>query len=223
MGQPLKGAHLMPQRPQPAPQRRRALGFSLSELMVSVAVVGVIATLTVPVVMNNVQEGKKKAVFKETISAIGQIVYEGVSNGELEQGVDMEAYLVAKLNGVKTCTGAAGGACVQVVRAANYPTKGVQLSNGATIDFYDYLSTDKVAYIDWNGDVPPNRTSAANTPVSISQLDTLFLYMNTTSQPITTTNYLATLTSRILPGQSLPLQNPAYSDNLALYNWAMAN
>ena len=92
-----------------------------------------------------------------------------------------------------------------------------------TIDFYDYLPTDKLAYIDWNGDLPPNRTTTASAPVPISQLDTLFLYMNTTSQTITTTNYLATLTSRILAGQSLPLQNPIYSDNLALYNWAMAN
>jgi prepilin-type N-terminal cleavage/methylation domain-containing protein len=58
------------------------LGFTLSELLVSLAVLGLIAGLTVPSVINSVEKAKTKALQKETIQVISQIMQEGVMNGD---------------------------------------------------------------------------------------------------------------------------------------------
>ena len=58
------------------------LGFTLSELLVSFAVLGLIAGLTVPSIVTSVDRSKNKALFKETFQLISEITYNGVINGD---------------------------------------------------------------------------------------------------------------------------------------------
>ncbi|MCX5920361.1 MAG: type II secretion system protein, partial [Candidatus Melainabacteria bacterium] len=59
-------------------------GFTLSELLVSLAVLGLIAGLTVPSIINSVQVAKKRALLKESLQLISSIVQAGVLNGDFQ-------------------------------------------------------------------------------------------------------------------------------------------
>ncbi len=66
--------------------RQRTLGFTLAELLISLAVLGVIATFTIPKVLNASQNNQWNSQAKETIGAIN------------------EAYMLIKLNDGITAT-----------------------------------------------------------------------------------------------------------------------
>jgi prepilin-type N-terminal cleavage/methylation domain-containing protein len=50
--------------------RRYKLGFTLAELLIALAILGVIATFTIPKVLNTQQDSKYKAIAKEAASTI---------------------------------------------------------------------------------------------------------------------------------------------------------
>ena len=51
--------------PSPLPQRGNVLGFTLAEVLITLVIIGVIAAITVPTVMNNVREQQYKTSFKK--------------------------------------------------------------------------------------------------------------------------------------------------------------
>ena len=87
----------------PSTKHLKAKGFTLSELLVSLAVLGLIAGLTVPTIVNAVESGKRKALFRETAQLVAQVVQEGVLTGELTPDDAGETWMVNHLNAVKTC------------------------------------------------------------------------------------------------------------------------
>ena len=87
----------------PSTKHLKAKGFTLSELLVSLAVLGLIAGLTVPTIVNAVGSGKRKALFRETAQLVAQVVQEGVLTGELTPDDAGETWIVNHLNAVKTC------------------------------------------------------------------------------------------------------------------------
>lgn len=60
-------------------QTRR--GFTLSELLISLAVLGLISALTLPTIVNNVNKARNDALFKESFTALSTAVMEGVQTG----------------------------------------------------------------------------------------------------------------------------------------------
>ena len=66
------------------PRTKRKLGFTLSELLVSLAVLGLIAGLTVPNVVASVQKTKTKAMGKSLIQATAEVFRTAYLTGELE-------------------------------------------------------------------------------------------------------------------------------------------
>jgi prepilin-type N-terminal cleavage/methylation domain-containing protein len=52
--------------------RRRISGFTLAELLIALAVLGVIATFTIPKVLQSQQDSKFQAVFREDLSVLSQ-------------------------------------------------------------------------------------------------------------------------------------------------------
>jgi prepilin-type N-terminal cleavage/methylation domain-containing protein len=56
-----------------SPSPKPKLGFTLSELLVSLAVLGLIAGLTVPSIVFSVEKSRKKALLKETVQLLNDI------------------------------------------------------------------------------------------------------------------------------------------------------
>ncbi|MFM7390127.1 MAG: type II secretion system protein [Vampirovibrionales bacterium] len=59
-------------------------GFTLSELLISLAVLGLISALTLPSIFNSVSTAQMKAKQKETIQILQDVVYQGFMNGDFQ-------------------------------------------------------------------------------------------------------------------------------------------
>ena len=193
-------------------------GFSLTELMISLAIVGVVATLTLPNLNNNMQVAQRQAVVRDTVQAIANVVKQGVDSGELDSGVDVELYMVKHMNGTKECIDGTShctkhlevcGSCTM----AAYPTKGVVLPNGAQVDFFEVGAAYSLAYIDWDG------AKGAESAGSGISTDVFYVCFNPTSEVIN--NHWCS------PGGTGSLQPGAISAhhqdlwNSAIYNQVM--
>jgi hypothetical protein len=135
-------------------------------LLIALAVLGLIASLTIPAVVKNIEETTRKAVFKETLSAIGDILYEGYQDGSLRRVALKDRALTEKLrqklNYTKFCpTNAMTEGCLDPVdnpSGDNPWGPGFVLPNGAVIFGYHQDSSRSIGNfaIDWNGAKPPN-------------------------------------------------------------------
>src|SRR5688572_255419 len=77
-------------------------GFTLAELLIALGILGVIATFTIPKVLQNQQSSEKKAVFRETIAALSDITYTGNISGELTRD-NISTFIFQKMNAVTIC------------------------------------------------------------------------------------------------------------------------
>ncbi|MCX5921224.1 MAG: prepilin-type N-terminal cleavage/methylation domain-containing protein, partial [Candidatus Melainabacteria bacterium] len=98
----------------PATSNQRKLGFTLSELLVSLGVLGLIAGLTVPSIVNSVDRSKNRSILKESVQIISAITQAGVLNGDFASITDWNlttstnpkgivGYITSKLNYSKQC------------------------------------------------------------------------------------------------------------------------
>jgi prepilin-type N-terminal cleavage/methylation domain-containing protein len=136
-------------------------GLSLSELMVSLAIVGTVAALTAPSILNNIQEARTVATLKESVSTLTRLFKQGVDNGELYHGMtvaDFHAYFANNVNTnaynthPTTCPGSWAGWAL---------TGGCfAFPSGAVMTFHNiHVSVGTAAgdgYLDVNGAAPPN-------------------------------------------------------------------
>jgi prepilin-type N-terminal cleavage/methylation domain-containing protein len=76
-------------------------GFTLSELLVVLGIMGLIATFTIPKVLYSFEERQNIAKFKETIGIIEQIGAEAFMEGKYNQ--ERWFYILPRLNYVKSC------------------------------------------------------------------------------------------------------------------------
>jgi prepilin-type N-terminal cleavage/methylation domain-containing protein len=79
--------------------------FTLSELLVSLSVLGLIAALTLPSIFNSISTARTKAVGKEAIQVITTLVTEGLMNGDIAEGdgLGMRNYIFDHINAAKVC------------------------------------------------------------------------------------------------------------------------
>ena len=73
-----------PQTTNHKPRLTFKIGFTLSELLVSLAVLGLIAGLTVPSIVTSVEKSKRQSLLKEGFQVISSIVQEGYMNGDFD-------------------------------------------------------------------------------------------------------------------------------------------
>lgn len=111
----------------PMPSIKR--GFTLAEVAVSLAVLGLIASLTLPSLFVSMDRAKKRAVFKETYQALAEAVHTATMEGETVWTV------INKFNTSKICrTNALTEGCTQYsVGGHEQNEPGVVLATGATI------------------------------------------------------------------------------------------
>jgi prepilin-type N-terminal cleavage/methylation domain-containing protein len=143
---------------------KRRLGFTLSELLVSLAVLGLIAGLTVPSVVQSVEKSKRKAVLKETIQAMSEIIQGGYLNGDFSAITDwtldsptdpLVQYVTTRLGGIaKQCLqGNFAPPCNirhgPVAAANNYTNHSARwvFSNGTTLLLLNgFITSDQILF-----------------------------------------------------------------------------
>ena len=119
----------------------RAAGFTLAELLVSLAILGVLATFSVPKILAAQQNGQKTAVFREDIAFLQAGLYTYIQQGNMQ--------LNSHACGTPTPTDVT--AIIQSI--TNYRKKSGKTFyyvNGSSITAFSGDAMDLV--IDWNGD-----------------------------------------------------------------------
>ena len=147
------------------------LGFTLSELLVSLAVLGLIAGLTVPSIVTSVENSKRKAILKEGVQLFSDLVADYAMNAPSQ---DFRTWVFTKVNTVKNCTGGvqAGGChtCLTgdwSTASWNWRTsQGGVLPNGLVFSFQPLYGdeTSMQINLDYNGSSGSNfaYTSSSN-------------------------------------------------------------
>ena len=199
-----------------SPHRTVSKAFTLSELAVSMGIIGVISLLTVPGVITFVEEAKAKATLESTLGMVKEVVNNISQNGEYEvAGATANAFATVLANKFKTqkkcLTNALTEGCVTAVMqgASSHAEPGLVLENGAVIWALD-SSVDNAVYVDWNGPAVPNATGTNG--------DTLYLRLNPTSTDQSLTVSSVVYVNR--PGEVSPY--PGDANALALYNYVMS-
>lgn len=136
-------------------------GFTLSELLIALAILGIIAIFTIPKILMTTQDSRKQAILKETLATIMQIQQDGMRAGQLTPS-NNDVYFKSKLNAIKICTQATTEGCWTSAAFGNTNEDGAQLANGAQLAGFDN-GTDygsgrwaNAITIDWNGSAGPN-------------------------------------------------------------------
>jgi prepilin-type N-terminal cleavage/methylation domain-containing protein len=132
-------------------------GFTLAELLVSLLILGEIATFTIPKILSSQQNGMKKVILKETVATLEQIKYKEIDIGG--STASSTNVFLDNINAVKVCkTNSQTEGCYSY---DTYP--GALLHNGAVIASFDGWTAwggpgcevDGII-IDWNGNTGPN-------------------------------------------------------------------
>jgi prepilin-type N-terminal cleavage/methylation domain-containing protein len=148
----------------------RAKGFTLSELLVSVSVLGLIASLAIPSIIVSLERSHKKALFKETFNVLSNGIRSGTDLNTLLELNDMNFYRT-NLNTQKTCTNAQTEGCWTGSNAPGNVSSagGITLQTGASITSFRNATTgvDRV-FIDINGSNAPNTLCEDQFPVVVS-------------------------------------------------------
>ncbi len=81
----------------------RSLAFTISELLIALGIIGLIATFTVPKVLNGIDQTQKESVFKQTLGMLHTVLAEGYVDGNLED-CGFVNYFRDRLNYRKHCS-----------------------------------------------------------------------------------------------------------------------
>lgn len=147
--------------------------FSLAEVLIALALLGVVAAFTIPKVLNSGGDKQKKAVFREVIASLSDIARTGYVKNEIDPTKPAD-YFLQHLNATQTCLGNSFlEGCFNIpsddldVLAAR-AHKGAVLANGACITGLKNLDDGTntplnwapgqaaVLTVDWNCARPPN-------------------------------------------------------------------
>jgi prepilin-type N-terminal cleavage/methylation domain-containing protein len=149
--------------------------FTLSELLISLSVIGLISAIAVPSIFNALEDNSKKARFKETYSILNNVVKKGVESGEMNHAGDLD-YLKKNLNASKFCTNAWDYGCWPVNN--NYgdavaSDPGFVMTSGVYVFGIAGSGTpgNDLYWIDINGIKGPNARCKDQYPVMVNVTD----------------------------------------------------
>lgn len=136
-------------------------GFTLAELLISLAILGVIATFTIPKILANQQNSQKKAVFKESISAVSNAVYIYCLNPSIYPNpTALFDYMTSQINTAKQCNSNAltQGCSPATPGGSGEATEpGFVMHNGSSFaGLNGMLGGNNEFIMDWNGIAEPN-------------------------------------------------------------------
>lgn len=70
----------------------KAKGFTLSELMIGVAILTAIAVFALPKLIQNFEDVRQKSILKETVTALNDVTAQLAMNGTTVTGLSFDAY-----------------------------------------------------------------------------------------------------------------------------------
>jgi type II secretory pathway pseudopilin PulG len=139
-------------------------GFTLAEVCVTLGVLSLVSTFTVTKVLTVSSQKTNDAIFKETVSMLSQVMYEGLLEGSLNVN-NIYNSLQPKINATKVCSGdSTAQQCwfpsKQGWANGIYQDPGVVLASGANVlglgnsvpGWYH-----KTMFLDANGENGPNK------------------------------------------------------------------
>jgi prepilin-type N-terminal cleavage/methylation domain-containing protein len=148
-----------------------SLGFTLAELLIALAILGVIATFAIPKVLLSQANQKRNAVLKEVIGMLSDIEYQGWITKQVTTSTQFQSWYFSKINAVKLCnSNSLSEGCWTSAQGDPAPSArnepGVILANGAYVVGMDSDPGDddgaghvsNTILIDWNGPDGPNLT-----------------------------------------------------------------
>jgi prepilin-type N-terminal cleavage/methylation domain-containing protein len=124
--------------------------FTLSELLISLSILGLIAVLTLPSIISSVQQGRRNAVIKETINVLEVALQDIIVNHPYE--TDLNAIFKETISGAE---------CSDTLVLVNAPSptdpKGCVFVNGAIVyNINGSANQWDTVMLDWNGNDAPN-------------------------------------------------------------------
>lgn len=138
--------------------------FSLAELLIALAILAVIAMFSIPKILSSNNSAKKMAVFKETLSAMQNLLYDGRRDGSITSAPTYQTYMLNHVNATLICsTNSSTQGCwdtsVQGTPSGDTARPGFIFANGArVIGIENALNADGSdgIWMDWNGLDLPN-------------------------------------------------------------------
>jgi prepilin-type N-terminal cleavage/methylation domain-containing protein len=140
-------------------------GFTLSELLIAIAILGVIAAFTLVKVLQVTDTAQNKAKFKEALATLNQPLFEGVQSGAINPNYSVSSnngeYILSKILGNKVCPSNSQSEGCAPSSQTGYPfdldEPGVVLHNGVMMyGFNNNLYGVNGVVLDANGETGPN-------------------------------------------------------------------
>lgn len=180
--------------------------FTLAELLIALAILGVIATFTIPKVLNSQVDTKRKAILREIVASVNEAGYQGYIKGEILSGYN-GSYIMEHLNAVKLCANAQTDGCFSqnaTEAAWERAEPGMILHNGASVaGLNDNVGVQNGVIIDWNGPELPNQAGE----------DQMFLEFC----------YSAGCADGQRPGTLHPSQDPSFAQSKVVFEQIFSN
>jgi prepilin-type N-terminal cleavage/methylation domain-containing protein len=197
-------------KPQATSHKPQAfkLGFTLSELLVSLAVLGLIAGLTIPSIVTSIEKTKTKAMGKNLIQATAEVFRTAYLNGELSVALPpvsgnasgwyyfnsknhpLVQLAIQKMNPTTVCdSNEVSDACTPPDGDVYFRTNPKLIfADGSILTFYSYNSEQGLLtfFVDYNGfKAGPNFTWAQRQEAGNANLsDRNYIFFNPTDSTV---------------------------------------
>ena len=186
-------------------------GFTLAEVLVTLAIIGVVAALTIPTLIQSTSNDKYKVGLKKTLGSLNQALMSVSVDGTTipttgaESGTALASFFSPALNSLKVNADTMYLSDGTKITFVGTTTGGCPLITGATVF---NSATDCYALVDVNGDKGPN-TAATNTTfndiyvLGISANGVVPLALNnTTTLTLTGSNFRNDINGTIITGST---------------------
>lgn len=115
------------------------LAFTLAEVLITLGIIGVVATMTIPALIKNTQDSELKTAWKKAFSIFSQAYYQAAAdyNIDFTSNSTLMDSLTPYFKVITQCTPLAGSTCWH----ANGIVKTLPLTDGTQYNFPNYSAT----------------------------------------------------------------------------------
>ena len=131
-------------------------GFTLNEMLVALAILGLIAGFVVPKVINGIENQQKRAILKEVISDLTSLCMTEWLQGSLKPSTSPYQLLKEKFNCTQYADNASSAGLWVAPLHGDSTRAGCLLPNGAVIIMDPSANGVNTFGVDWNGSKSPN-------------------------------------------------------------------